>query len=595
VKDVKPGWQRRSTHSEPPVHAPNAALLIDFDNVTMGIRSDLQDQLRRLLNSEIIKGKVAVQRAYADWRRYPQYIVPLSEASIDLIFAPAFGSNKKNATDIRLAIDALELVFTRPEIGTFILLSGDSDFSSLVLKLKEYGKYIIGVGLRESSSDLLIQNCDEYYSYTEATGLAKEGDGVSAQRDPWELVVEAVTQMKREDDVMRSDRLKQVMQAIDPNFSEKNAGFSRFSRFVMEAGQRGLLLLEKMENGQYAVDVGLNANVPPDEEAELRKGAAPAKEPATKSRRKRTPRRRETPVPSRLSLAEAFELLRQALLVLGAVGEESSPADDARARMAVLLGDESDPIFERPRFQRLLRQAHDANVIELVKADEGYVLRLGPKGMAEAQEPAGEDAAEQPPVPPSEPATPTPEKRTRKRRSTARKTAKGRGRSGDTKSEEAPQEQAPPASPPAKPAATKADEGAKRNPRYRPGSRGRSDTGRRPSSDDSAEQAQPKRDATPTPPVSDPATPVSRRSVRGRRGSRGRRPPPTQPTTPKADAPSSPEPPQRSESTPQDDPSSGRSLQRRVLGTGDGSPETNVGGAAAGDEGGKHVAQGLDG
>ena len=115
--------------SQPPVHAPHAALLIDFDNVTLGIQKDLTKELRTLLNSDIIKGKVAVQRAYADWRRYPQYIVPLSESSIDLIFAPAFGSSKKNATDIRLAIDAIELVFTRPEIGTFILLSGDSDFS----------------------------------------------------------------------------------------------------------------------------------------------------------------------------------------------------------------------------------------------------------------------------------------------------------------------------------------------------------------------------------------------------------------------------------------------------------------------------------
>ena len=154
-----------------PHHAPNAALLIDFDNVTMGIRSELQTELRNLLSSDIVKGKVSVQRAYADWRRYPQYIVPLSEASIDLIFAPAFGSNKKNATDIRLAIDAMELVFTRPEIGTFILLSGDSDFSMLVIKLKEYGKYVIGVGIRESASDLLIQNCDEYFSYSDLAGL----------------------------------------------------------------------------------------------------------------------------------------------------------------------------------------------------------------------------------------------------------------------------------------------------------------------------------------------------------------------------------------------------------------------------------------
>ncbi len=589
MKDVKPGWQSNVTRSEPPVHAPNAALMIDFDNVTMGIRSDLQAQLRRLLNSEIIKGKVAVQRAYADWRRYPQYIVPLSEASIDLIFAPAFGSNKKNATDIRLAIDALELVFTRPEIGTFILLSGDSDFSSLVLKLKEYGKYIIGVGLRESSSDLLIQNCDEYYSYTEAAGLAKEGDSAGAQRDPWELVVEAVSQMKREDDVMRSDRLKQVMQAIDPNFSEKDAGFSRFSRFVMEAGQRGLLSLEKMENGQYAIDVGQNANVPPDEEAELRKVKEPSEDSATKTRRKRTPRRREAPAPSALSLAEAFELLRQSLLVLGAVAEESSPADDVRAKMASLLGDESDPIFERPRFQRLLRQAHDANLIELAKAEQGYVLRLGPQGLAEPAEAVAEPAERAPATPP-EPGAP--EKRTRSRRSTARKTAKSRGRSSRAKSDEAPEEKPTPAPTPTK----KAEEGTKRNPRYRRGSRGGSGSARRPASEEESKESQPKTSAEPTPPKSESATSAAKRSVRGRGGSRGRRPQASQHTTP-ADAPPSPTKTVRPAATApasQDDHSSRRSLQRRVPGTGDESLEADVGRATAGDERGGNVAGTLD-
>jgi uncharacterized protein (TIGR00288 family) len=230
--------------------------MIDFDNVTMAIRSDLQTELKRLLQSEIIRGKVAVQRAYADWRRYPQYIVPLSESSIDLIFAPAHGANKKNATDIRLAIDALELVFTRPEIGTFILLSGDSDFSSLVLKLKEYGKYVIGVGIRESSSDLLIQNCDEYYSYNELAGFTKASDVEYVKRDPWELVVEAVKQMTAHNDVMRSDRLKQVMQEIDPNFDEKDAGFSRFSKFVIEAARRGLITLTRLDNGQYEIALG---------------------------------------------------------------------------------------------------------------------------------------------------------------------------------------------------------------------------------------------------------------------------------------------------------------------------------------------------
>src|SRR5688500_1947108 len=246
----------RPTHKEPPAHAPNAALMIDFDNVTMAIRSDLQTELKRLLQSEIIRGKVAVQRAYADWRRYPQYIVPLSESSIDLIFAPAHGANKKNATDIRLAIDALELVFTRPEIGTFILLSGDSAFSSLVLKLKEYGKYVIGVGIRESSSDLLIQNCDEYYSYNELAGFTKTSDVEYIKRDPWELVVEAVKQMTAHNDVMRSDRLKQVMQEIDPNFDEKDAGFSRFSKFVIDAAHKGLITLTRLDNGQYEIALG---------------------------------------------------------------------------------------------------------------------------------------------------------------------------------------------------------------------------------------------------------------------------------------------------------------------------------------------------
>jgi len=236
---------------------PHAALLIDFDNVTMGIRSDLTKELKNLLNSDIIKGKVAVQRAYADWRRYPQYIVPLAESSVDLIFAPAYGSAKKNATDIRLAIDALELVFVRPEIGTFILLSGDSDFSSLVLKLKEYGKYVVGVGIRESASDLLVQNCDEYYSYSALTGLTRAGDEAPVvSEDPWELVELAIRQMVENDDVMRSDRLKQVLLELDSNFDEKALGFTKFNKFLQDAANRGVLSLRKQENGQFEIAPG---------------------------------------------------------------------------------------------------------------------------------------------------------------------------------------------------------------------------------------------------------------------------------------------------------------------------------------------------
>src|SRR5690606_21305280 len=280
------------TVSAPTSHAPNAALLIDFDNVTLGIRSDLTKELKHLLNSDIIKGKVAVSRAYADWRRYHQYIVPLSESSIDLIFAPAFGTNKKNATDIRLAIDAMELVFTRPEIGTFILLSGDSDFSMLVIKLKEYGKYVIGVGIRESASDLLIQNCDEYFSYSDLAGLTKEADTPSIQKDPWQLVQEAVATMAREGDVMRSDRLKQVMQQIDPNFDEKNAGFSRFSKFVLEASHKGFIKLTKLENGQYEVSPAAAGAEAPAKAPAGRAAAEPVEEGSEEARRGRSRRGR---------------------------------------------------------------------------------------------------------------------------------------------------------------------------------------------------------------------------------------------------------------------------------------------------------------
>lgn len=263
----------RAPHAGPDQHqaANYAALLIDFDNVTMGMRSDLAKEFKNLLDSDVIKGKVTVQRAYADWRRYPQYIVPLSEASIDLIFAPAYGSSKKNATDIRMAIDGMELVFIRPEIGTFILFTGDSDFSSLVLKLKEYGKYVIGIGMQESSSDILVQNCHEYYSYTSVAGLSKTSEGGRRQDglDPWQCAGEAVARMASRGDAMRSDRLKQVMMELSPGFDERDLGFRKFSKFVAEAAKKGLLRIERRENGQYEV-------APAERGSEGRPAAAPS-------------------------------------------------------------------------------------------------------------------------------------------------------------------------------------------------------------------------------------------------------------------------------------------------------------------------------
>ena len=447
------------------VHAPNAALLIDFDNVTMGIRSDLGQELRNLLGSDIIKGKVAVQRAYADWRRYPQYIVPLAESSIDMIMAPAYGSAKKNATDIRLAIDAMELVFTRPEIGTFILLSGDSDFSSLVMKIKEYGKYVIGVGIRESSSDLLVQNCDEYYSYNALAGLVKAGEESNGQkRDPWELVTESIDRMVRNGDVMRSDRLKQVMQEIDSTFDEKDLNFSKFSKFCLEAAQKGLLVVNKLDNGQLEVAPAKGAKVTvaapardaapgaeSDDSRDAREGregrggrrgrrggrgrnrrdrdeaplgstaeraavvapaldappaAAPVASPtevvadapspsapqrgrATRHEQRHEQRHERSPRPSptahaadasigltgiRLTRDEAFTLVRDAVSAL-VTGDDAVPSERVREKAFAILGRDSESLSER-NFARILRDAHDGNVVDLRKRGDAFEVAL---------------------------------------------------------------------------------------------------------------------------------------------------------------------------------------------------------------------------
>ena len=476
-----PGAIAASQSMVPFHHAPNAALLIDFDNVTMGIRSDLGKELRTLLSSDIIKGKVAVQRAYADWRRYPQYIVPLSEASIDLIFAPAYGSSKKNATDIRLAIDALELVFTRPEIGTFILLSGDSDFSSLVIKLKEYGKYVIGVGIRESSSDLLVQNCDEYYSYNALAGLVKATDEETARKfDPWELVSEAVKRMRDNGDVMRSDRLKQVMQEIDPSFDEKNLGMSKFSRFVQEASQRGLLSMTKLENGQLeiglpqaatitesrATPVGLEpseidrAAAAHDGALRQREGVETGEEREREDRGRRGRRGRgrgrgrdreergrderprddraqggrtepavasapdapahlhlaEEPVTAptgdtigvggeRLTRNEAFDLVRRSVETLTTDDDDATRASAIRHRARELLGRDSESLNER-MFVRILKDAHDAGVIDLRRRGDDFEVARAAEAAPVAEQVARADAAASPPRPALTTATP---------------------------------------------------------------------------------------------------------------------------------------------------------------------------------------------
>ena len=524
----------RAPHLRSPVveQSPHAALMIDFDNVTMGIRSNLGQEIRKLLDSDIIRGKVSVQRAYADWRRYPQYIVPLSEASVDLIFAPAYGSSKKNATDIRLAIDALEIVFTRPEIGTFILLSGDSDFSSLVLKLKEYGKYVIGVGMQESSSDLLVQNCDEYYSYNSLSGLTAASDMTTETFDPWVLAAKTIQRMVERKDVMRSDRFKQVMLEFDASFSERSLGFSKFNRFLSEAASRGIITLEKAANGQYEVAKGGKA----DEMAKrTHSEPSPSRSPArstssrsrggSRSRRGGSARRSPGPEthqapPSDEPMPEVDEdRLRKAYALLKSVVTDLATGNgsvrDSEVKRQML---KREPRFDEAalgfsKFSRFLRQAHDEGVVDLEQGAEGNYL-LSP--LVGAATDLSSDGVVSRPVEDSGRAS-----RGRRRG--------GRGRGRSDRSDDAPEgrrasnepqaaESSPAEAPPAEPV----------HPRAEP---------------EPSEQPAVKAQAPPVEQVSRPEAP-KRGLGRFRRGSKGRTSPPSKPAS--SLTPSKPAVPSRS-------------------------------------------------
>jgi hypothetical protein len=339
----------------------------------------------------------------------------------------------------------MELMFTRPQIGTFILLSGDSDFSSLVMKLKEYGKYVIGVGIRESSSDLLVQNCDEYYSYNALAGLVKSGEEEIVKRDPWELVTEAVERMIRNHDVMRADRLKQVMQQIDSTFDEKDLGMAKFSRFVTEAAHRGLLTLTKLDNGQFEVGLGRKGDEIPAPAIETAAPAIAAKKDGDRSRRGRRGGRgrvrestasrsapAEAPAPIgqdqsaeigstglRLTREDAFNLVRRAVESLARNGE-TPRASAVRAAARQLLGRDSESLSER-NLTRILQDAHAADLIDLRKRGDDYEVAL-----AASAPPVADQLAVSAPVS-APPPVPTP--------SRAGAVARGRGPIGTKRGE----------------------------------------------------------------------------------------------------------------------------------------------------------------
>jgi hypothetical protein len=206
------------------------------------------------------KGKIVAKRAYADWSRFTEYRSPLHELGIELTEIPERGMTGKNSADIRLVVDAMELSYAKEHIDTFVVISGDSDFTPLVLRLKENGKTVVGVGMRDSTSDLLAANCDEFIYYEDIgapAGAPALGETVPRKKRPaFKLLFETIDALQRENvSVMHSSLLKDTIRRKQPQFSESTYGYRSFNQFLEDAQSLGFLTLRvDPRSGTYVVE-----------------------------------------------------------------------------------------------------------------------------------------------------------------------------------------------------------------------------------------------------------------------------------------------------------------------------------------------------
>ncbi|HIE26261.1 TPA: NYN domain-containing protein [Candidatus Poribacteria bacterium] len=240
----------------------NVAVFVDCDNIIASVKQayiadfDIEIILDRLKE----KGRVIVKKAYADWQRHIEYRRDMQDAGIELIELPSRGRSDKNATDIKLAVDAMGILFERDYIDTFVIVSGDSDFSGLVSKLKEFGKKVIGVGVRLATSGLLVELCDEFIFYEELPGvqIMKKPSAKPTKLDvteAYELLEEAASALNSEGAGAMSSRVKDLMLRKKSSFSERRYGFPDFSAFLEAAEKRGLVQLLMHPTGGYLVNI----------------------------------------------------------------------------------------------------------------------------------------------------------------------------------------------------------------------------------------------------------------------------------------------------------------------------------------------------
>jgi len=284
------------------------AVFIDFENLALGFKGkrDRRFEIRKVLERLVEKGKLIVKKAYADWTDYAEYKKPLHEAAIELIEIPKRAMTGKNSADIRLCVDAIDLCYSKEHIDTFVVVSGDSDFSPLVSKLKENGKRVIGLGMKESSSNLLVDNCDEFIYYEDLErplGIPPkiEQDLPEKKKEAFQLLVDSVVALVRENkEVLWSSMVKETMKRKKPSFNESYHGYRTFSDLLEDAEKAGIIQLRTdTRSGTYVI-VGFGKDQKKDSAEELKESKEPKERKPPKPRWRSRPRKQKplTPSPS---------------------------------------------------------------------------------------------------------------------------------------------------------------------------------------------------------------------------------------------------------------------------------------------------------
>jgi uncharacterized protein (TIGR00288 family) len=282
-----------------PESAHSLAVFIDFENVGIAFngRRD-RFEIERVLERLVEKGKIVAKRAYADWNRFAPYTTSLHESAIELVEIPRRGQTGKNSADIRLVVDAIDLAYSKDHIDTFVIVSGDSDFSPLVSKLKELGKHVIGMGMADSTSNLLRDNCDEFIYYEDLSKVPGiepilDPNLPEAQRKMFNLVLDSLLALRRENkEVLWSSMVKDTMKRKKPSFNETYYGYRTFSELLEDAQRRGLLELDTDSRSRTYVVTRFGEEMRQPTALHSEEMAASAELSSSKSRRRRRGRRR---------------------------------------------------------------------------------------------------------------------------------------------------------------------------------------------------------------------------------------------------------------------------------------------------------------